>query len=457
MMSRTDHRESPEQIGGTVRCCEEHLQALAAVPEPEPAAGEWSSPVADAEQRNHRLVLLNELAEHTAWHQAQAMDEADRAQSFRIDAAHTLPAWMAHAANTSKRDTRVALRRGRICHELPDVSEAWRTHRITGAHVDRLAGLAADAPELRDQLERDAEMLIAGGQQLTPEQFAKLCHRWRDLADPDGAYTRWCDRHERRGVRMGHDLDHALLLDVTIDGADGEAVFSAINTKERALFAAEWGEAKARLGREPTVAELPRTTVQRRCDALVELIKVGAAATSSGPAPALVNYVIDHDTFEQTLARMFQTEEARRIIGPEHTRDCLDDLKKSETVDGIAVPPELIIRELLQANVRRVVFGGPSVIIDAGRTRRFFTGPVRDLIRLTQASCRVPACDRPAWRCEIDHLEEVHEGGTTDLANAALECGVHNRAKHRGDLWVKRRSNGRYNWYRRDGTYLGTT
>ena len=56
---------------------------------------------------------------------------------------------------------------------------------------------------------------------------------------------------------------------VTLDPISGAVVADELERLERAMFEVEWSEARSSLGREPTTADLPRTSGQRRADALV--------------------------------------------------------------------------------------------------------------------------------------------------------------------------------------------
>ena len=69
--------------------------------------------------------------------------------------------------------------------------------------------------------------------------------------------------------------------------------------------------------------------------------------------------------------------------------------------------------------------------------------------RTWRAGCCVP------WlaRCQLDHSEEWRNGGSTDLMNAALLCGWHNRFKSRGyRTW--RDDDGVWHVVRPDGTVV---
>jgi hypothetical protein len=99
------------------------------------------------------------------------------------------------------------------------------------------------------------------------------------------------------------------------------------------------------------------------------------------------------------------------------------------------------------------VFNSAGVVIDMGRKRRLSTGADRDAARLMSTCCDFPGCDIPGEHTQIDHLDEYgRHNGNTDIDNAGLGCGSHNRTKTRKHYTAKRHTNGRVIYYRRDGT-----
>lgn len=81
-----------------------------------------------------------------------------------------------------------------------------------------------------------------------------------------------------------------------------------------------------------------------------------------------------------------------------------------------------------QTWVRRL-FTDPSghdlVALDS--KRRLFLGGLRRFLELRDPTCRVPWCDAPA--IEADHVQSVHDDGTTTGANACGLCQRHNLVK----------------------------
>ena len=83
-----------------------------------------------------------------------------------------------------------------------------------------------------------------------------------------------------------------------------------------------------------------------------------------------------------------------------------------------------------EADIERIVFDGPSRPIDLGRRTRFFSAAQRRVVQVRDRHCQHPAgCDVPADKCQVDHIVEYTDGGSTSIENARLLVPVHNRRR----------------------------
>ena len=131
-------------------------------------------------------------------------------------------------------------------------------------------------------------------------------------------------------------------------------------------------------------------------------------------------------------------------------------VRRCETDSGTPLLPDDALRAALDGHIRRVVLDTDGIPIDFGRKRRLFTGAAREAARLLAKRCECPGCTVKKRFAQIDHLHEHIDGGSTDIANAAVDCGRHNRFKSRNGLVAVRRPDGQLNWYRRDGTQMSS-
>jgi hypothetical protein len=159
----------------------------------------------------------------------------------------------------------------------------------------------------------------------------------------------------------------------------------------------------------------PRSPGQRRADALVEVCRLalacGGLPDNGGDRPQLA-VTIDFDALREQVATA-----------------TLDD--------GTVVSPATARRLACDARVLPVVLGGAGQVLDVGRERRLFTGPLRRALVLRDRGCGFPGCDRPPRWCEGHHLRSWLDGGPTNLGNGVLLCGYHHRVVHQGQWTVR--------------------
>ncbi|MBZ5740625.1 HNH endonuclease signature motif containing protein [Nocardioides mangrovi] len=74
------------------------------------------------------------------------------------------------------------------------------------------------------------------------------------------------------------------------------------------------------------------------------------------------------------------------------------------------------------------------------------TDRLREQVVLTNPTCILPGCRRPARRADLDHLLEHERGGPTGSVNLAPECRGHHRIKTHTDWTVTRTGPATFAW-----------
>jgi hypothetical protein len=294
------------------------------------------------------------------------------------------------------------------------------------------------------------------------------------LADLDGAHDALDESIRNRRAHVVN-LNGSLCL----DGGGGDPL---VNVELEAIFRyfceleydADLAARRAEHGDHADAHPLPRTAAQRSYDAFVAILRGALANHHAGrAAPAvepIVNILTDHHTWGGVLADAGlapQTTLAGEAVDPftgvASPADLLADLladpdgfaaRRCETTTGQILHPHTVLRAALAGHIRRAVLGAAGVPIDLGRKVRVFTGPAREAALLLATQCDHLGCSRVAELCQIDHSTEWHEGGPTDQDNAGVECGGHNRDKHRRRWRTKRDIHGRTHTIRADGTIM---
>lgn len=87
------------------------------------------------------------------------------------------------------------------------------------------------------------------------------------------------------------------------------------------------------------------------------------------------------------------------------------------------------------ADLTPVVLGGPSEVLDVGRTQRLGTAAMRRALTIRDGGCVFPGCDRHPRSCDAHHIEPWWRGGPTSLANLVLLCPHHHALVEPPRFW----------------------
>jgi hypothetical protein len=331
----------------------------------------------------------------------RAVAAFDAAREYLPDRAQTAAQWIAHVCGLPRSAARRRVSLGRHLRHLPAFEAAWLDGAVTAAHVATVAAIRRD--DTAELLARDEHLLAGNARTMRFEAFARTVAYWDQLADPDGADDRDRNREARRDVYLAESYAGMWLGKMTFDPISGTIFSTEMRRLERELFEADWAAARLRLGHEPGLWDLDRTSGQRRADALVEMATRSRTAPPGGKRPApLFSVLVGYETF------------AGRIC---------------ELAAGTVIAPGTLLPWLDHAYIERAVFGLDQRV-DVSATARLFTGKTRRAIELRDRYCTEPYCDQPAEACQADHIVAYTDGGPTTQHNGQLQCGYHNRLKH---------------------------
>ncbi len=327
----------------------------------------------------------------------------DAGRHWEADGARSAANWLAVRCRLPVGGARKRVQLGRALRQMPAVEAAWLAGELGEPHVVALS--AARTAGAAAAFERDEAMLVGQAGELRYSHFVRCLAYWAQLADPDGAEDDAEARHGARRVHLSRTFGGSWALDGVLDPIGGAILDKVLRRIEDELFAADWAEAKARVGEGVCVADLGRTPAQRRADALVEMARRAGAMPPGARLPSpLFTVLVGYETFAG--------------------RTC-------ELADGTVVSPGSLTRWLGEARVERVVFDSPDRLRNVGVRRRIFTGATRRGIEVRDRECFHEFCEMTADECEIDHIEAWSAGGLTVESNGRPACGFHNRGRHR--------------------------
>jgi Domain of unknown function (DUF222) len=334
--------------------------------------------------------------------EARVLSRWDAQGCWRASGAKTGAAWLVWKQRLPITVARQRMRHARALRTLPAVEEVWAAGEIDRTHLTTLLG--ARTPRTEAEFDSGHLTLLAEARTSGFASFKRICDHCALAVDPDGAEQGADADRAAREVHLSQSFGSLWFGRFTLDPVAGEIVDATLRVIERELFDADWAEAKERLGREPTVLDLPRTPAQRRADALVEMATRARTAPPGGRRPApLFTVVVGLETLQGPILELFN----RTVITP-----------------GTAA------RYLTATDVERIVFDGPSRVIDVGAKRRFFRGALRRAIEVRDRTCFHPTCDEIPERPHVDHILEAAKGGETTQDNGRWGCSFHNRLRN---------------------------
>ncbi|MGK2929288.1 MAG: DUF222 domain-containing protein [Acidimicrobiales bacterium] len=349
--------------------------------------------MAPAEQL--RYVRLLEVARRRVEHGAdRATGLLDASAAFSVDGHRNVRNAVKHLGRLSGSEALVRTQTIRALQLLPVVEAAYAAGRIPIAHIRLIARIAAN-PRVHEHLEA-ADPLFANRASVDAyDRFQSWMQQWQLLADPDGAERDDEINHAKRRVHLHDNFDTSWSLDGQFGALQGATLAEVVDHYEQAEFEADWAWARQRYGDNARGADLPRTSEQRRADALVAMATAAASAPADGrrPEPS-VHIVIDQKTFEAEL---------RRACGEETDSDPNIDVdgRVCHTINGTPLHPTDALAAAMVGFVRRVVVDSSGTVIDLGRRRRLFTGSSRGAA-LLQAFLREPGGLRCFWPgCDV--------------------------------------------------------
>lgn len=276
--------------------------------------------------------------------------------------------------------------------------------------AETIAALPAEAgPEVADKA---THLLVDWADRFDPTSLSRLGERVLTHVAPELA-----DRAELKALERATERAEARRHVTLSEQRDGQVRLSGnLDTETASLLREAMDPLCAPAGEHDD-----RSPGQRRADALGEVCRLvlrsGQLPDNGGDRPQLVVTV---------------------SLG-----ELVDGVRAGTLETGARLTPGAIRRLACDAGVLPVVLGGNSQVLDVGRQRRLFTGPLRRALVLRDGGCAFPGCDRPPRWCDGHHVRHWADGGATELGNAVLLCGYHHRFIHQGDWAVRIAADGR--------------
>jgi hypothetical protein len=255
-------------------------------------------------------------------------------------------------------------------------------------------------------------LLLDWAGEFDPDGLRRLSHRILDHVAPQVA-----DDLQRRALHAAEARDQRDRY-LTIASAEGRVRLTGLLDGETGALLRTALDPLAR----PHGRDDERNPGQRRHDALAELCRL---ALRTGDLP---------DNSGGQATQLVVTTNFDALVG---------QLGAGRLDTGDHMSAQTVRRLACDAGILPAVLGGNGQVLDIGRQRRLFTGPVRRALVLRDGGCAFPGCDRPPRWCAGHHVRHWSDGGQTMLGNAVLLCPFHHRQVHHGGWQVRIAADGR--------------
>jgi hypothetical protein len=380
----------------------------------------------------------------------------DSTLAFQDHGHRSVTGYLKEKLNCSSSEAGRLKLRGRLFNQHPDIGDALGSSRIGAAQVDLLAN-ASKHPVAGKRFAEFASLLTEQAEQLEYADLAVAVKHFTTQADPDGSFDdqQFHEDHRTASVAVNNGA-----VNVHASGGDPLRASEMKAVFDRAVQAEFEKDCETRRqlhGDDALASPLPRSTEQRKFDAMYAMFMAWATVPADGIRPEpLINFIIDPHTGIDTLIRHGFLDAADGDDSDSEHPDLVDaTTRHCATSTGTPVHPDVVMKAMLRGSVRRVMVDAHDVVINMGRKQRLFAGKAREAAQLLAVRCGHRGCDVPAKFCDVDHLDEwAANNGETNQNNALPLCGTHDRWKHQKQLRGRRDTSGRIHLIKPDGTVI---
>jgi hypothetical protein len=357
------------------------------------------STLTDGELHHLALGLVQEESRFAAV-RARIVGAWDERRIWSTDGSRNAAMRMSRECHLNPAHAKAEVNRAKRLRTMPLTATAFAEGELSSDFVDLLRN--ANRAELAVLFERDEWLLVQEVQSLRYPEAKRFVDYWIDRAytelgqerhtpGPDSSYF-----HVSRTFNGGADVRGHIA-----DPIAATEFLRAFKKIEDELFEIDWQRARDEHGGTALPMHLPRTARQRSADAGVVMARRAYAfrhGRHRQPRP-LVTVLVGEAAFAKTC----------------------------ELFDRTVISPRQLAPVLEHADVERVVFDGPSRVIDVGVRTRFFAGALRRAIEVRDRHCQHDSgCDVPAEDCQVDHKVPYAKGGLTTQENGRMACRFHN-------------------------------
>ena len=210
----------------------------------------------------------------------------DASGQYRFDQHPSVATWLAAKVKADPKRVNHQRFMARRLRTMPLTERAFERGSIGFEHAAVLA--RANTPRVAVAFAEAERELVAAAREMDFDEFCLVVDRWLDYVLPERAEKRARDQEERRAASASRTWEGMVRVDAWLDAIGGTEFLAELHRIEKEMFEADWAEARARVGDRATAADLRRTAVQRRADAMVEMARRSATCDTPGRPPKWV-------------------------------------------------------------------------------------------------------------------------------------------------------------------------
>ncbi|MFC7405559.1 HNH endonuclease signature motif containing protein [Georgenia alba] len=397
---------------------------------------------------------------------------------WAVEGARSFASWWRYRSGRHASTASREVRRARALRDhLPATAAALMAGRITADHASTLAHHTTDSDARRAKLadpDVGEDFLVGYATKMDASRFARVVRTWSHRVDPQAADRTYVEDSDREEFFLaettdgyvpggwlspstGRTLMTALKARIGTPAADDRrspAQRRAAALGDLARLALDSGTLRPGARIRPHLAvTVPLETLETLAGASTPAHRAGCPAGThpAGTDPAGTDPAGTRPSSADCVCAAFRPD---RTITADLDAAALADAEPATFDDGNPVAPTLLARLTCSSHLHRVIFGPDSEVLDVGREERLFTAAQTRAIIARDGHCRFPGCDGPPGEGEIHHsIWWWSQQGETRTALGILLCWHHHDWVHKRRVTIER-DDGRWRFYRRDGTEI---
>ena len=294
--------------------------------------------------------------------------------------------------------------------EMPNTRAKLQAGEIT---LENATALTAAAGEVGAAQVDQNRGLLEDAAQTNPDHFRKQAKQWANARSADRGEKLLERQRRMRHVKLFTEPGTGMgILHAELDPIRFGQIRQALDLHAEKLRRADSGG--------DIHPDDIRTHMQRRADALVELL-TGRHATTLHPLP-------DNGS-GKSVTQLVVVADLGLLDGTRPDGDC-------EILGTGPVPPSVLGNLSPDTSICGIIFGGKGRTLWLGRNKRLGNDAQRLAAAVRDRGC--VRCDLPTHSNQLHHIQDWYDGGPTDIDNLASLCGSHHRELQKHNLKLEK-------------------